>query len=151
VYRSPLAGPATLLTWALNSGLSYQLRDWQTGFGYTRSLSGGSGVLAGAETDVFSGHFARTLGRWQTGVSVGYSRNHSLQQTSISVVTPQGWFGGAQVSRQLASFGSLYASYNVSRQSGLGTICPLPACATNQVTQTVSVGYNWGFRPIILE
>jgi hypothetical protein len=151
VYSSPLAGPSTILSWTLNSGMNYQLRSWQTGFGYTHSLSGGSGVLAGAETDMFSGHLARRLGSWQTGLSAGYSRNHSLQQTSINVVTPQGWFGGAQMSRQFASFGSLFVSYNVSRQSGLGTICTVLACATNQVTQTVSVGYNWGFRPIILE
>jgi hypothetical protein len=151
IYRSPLAGPATTISWALNSGLNYQLRSWQSGFGYTHSLSGGSGVLAGAETDMFSGHLARSFGSWQTGLSAGYSRNRSLQQTSINLVTPKGWFGGAQVSRQFASFGSLFISYNVSRQSGLGTVCSLPACATNQVTQTVSIGYNWGFRPIILE
>jgi hypothetical protein len=151
VYRSPLGGPTTILSWALNTELSYQLRNWQTGFGYTQSLSGGSGVLAGAETDLFSGHLARRLGSWQTGLAAGYSRNQPLQQTSVNIVTPQGWFGGAQLSHQFVSFGSLFVSYNASRQSGLATICSLPACATNQVTQTVSVGYNWGFRPIILE
>lgn len=151
VYSSPLAGPATIVSWTLNSALSYQLRNWNTGFAYTHSLSGGSGVLVGAETDMFSGHLGRAFGSWQTGFSAGYSRNRSLQQTSINVVTPQGWFGGAEISRHFMSFGSLFVSYNVSRQSGLGTVCPLLACATNQVTQTVSVGYNWGLRPIILE
>jgi hypothetical protein len=151
VYRSPLAGPGTILTWALNTGLSYRLRNWQTGFGYTHSLSGGSGVLAGAETDMFSGHLGRTFGSWQGGLTAGYSRNHSLRQTSIDSVMPQGWFAGAQMSRQFVSFGSLFVSYNVSRQSGLAAVCSVPGCATNQVTQTVSVGYNWGFRPIVLE
>jgi hypothetical protein len=151
VYQAPLAGPATLLTWALNSGLSYRLRDWQTGFSYTHSLTGGSGLLAGAETDMFSGQLARSLRSWHTGLVAGYAKNNSLQQTSISAVAAQGWFGGAQVSRQFANFGSLFISYNVSRQSGLAAICSRPACATNRVIQTVSVGYNWGFRPIVLE
>lgn len=151
LYQTPLAGPPTHLAWTLNSGLNYRLRDWETGFGYTHSLTGGSGVLAGAETDMFLGHVDRTIGRWHTGLAAGYSKNHPLEQTSTSVVTLQGWFGGVQISRQVASFGSLFASYNVSRQSGLASLCSLPACATNQVTQTVSVGYTWGFRPIVLE
>jgi hypothetical protein len=151
LYRSPLAGPTTLLNWALSTGLSYQLRKWQTGLNYSHSLSGGSGVLPGAETDMFSGHLARGFGKWQGGLTLGYARNQALQQTSTSAITPQSWFAGAQASRSFVSFGSLYVSYNVSRQSGLGTVCSLPACATNQVMQTVSVGYNWGFRPIILE
>jgi hypothetical protein len=151
VYESPLAGPGTALAWMLDTGLSYQLRNWQTGFSYTHSLSGGSGLLEGAETDMFTGHLGRTFGAWHGSLATGYSKNQSLHQSSISAVTPQGWFAGVQMSRQFVSFGSLFASYNVSRQSGLGTICSLPACATNQVTQTVSIGYNWGFRPIILE
>jgi hypothetical protein len=151
VYRSALAGPGTLLSWAMNAGLNYQLRSWQTGLNYSHSLTGGSGVLPGAETDAFSGNLSRSFGNWQGGLTLGYARNHALQQTSASAITPQGWFAGVQASHRFVSFGSLYASYNVSRQSTLSTICSLPACGTGGLTQTISVGYNWGFRPIVLE
>jgi hypothetical protein len=151
VYRSPLAGPGTILSWILNTGLNYRLRNWGMGFNYSHSLSDGSGVLAGAETDMVSGHLSRGFGNWQGSADVGYSRNRALQRTSIRTIAPQSWFAGAQMSRRFVSFGSLFFSYNVSRQSSLSAVCLLPACGTNRLTQTVSLGYNWGFRPIVLE
>jgi len=151
IFSSPLAGPGTVLSWALNSGLNYQLRNWSTGFNYSHSLAGGSGVLPGAETDLFSGYAGRKFGSWQASVTAGYARNGALQQTSITSVALQDWFAGATMSRQFVSFGSLYISYNAARQSNLTAVCPLPACNTSGTTQTVSVGYNWGFRPIVLE
>jgi hypothetical protein len=151
LYKSPFAAPGTVLAWMLDTGLSYQLRNWQTGFGYTHSLSGGSGLLEGAETDMFTGHLGRTFGTWHGSLAAGYSKNQSLRQSSISGVNAQGWFAGVQMSRQFVSFGSLSVSYNAFRQSGLATICSLPACGRNKLTQTISVGYNWGFRPIVLE
>jgi hypothetical protein len=151
IFRSALAGPGTLLSWAMNTGLNYQLRSWQTGLNYSHSLTGGSGVLPGAETDAFSGHLSRGFGNWQGGLTLGYARNQALRQRSVSAITPQGWFAGAQASRRFVSFGSLYVSYNVSRQSGLTAACLLPVCGTGGLTQTISVGYNWGFRPIVLE
>jgi hypothetical protein len=150
VYRAPLAGSGMTLNWTLNSGLNYQLRNWGTGFMYSHSLTGGSGVLAGAETDMVSGHAGRTFGSLQTSVNLGYSRNRAVQ-TSLSAISPQTWFAGAQASRRFVSFGSLFIAYNVSRQSSLAAVCSVPACQTNALTQSISLGYNWGFRPIILE
>jgi hypothetical protein len=151
IYRSPLAGSGTILSWGLTTGLNYQRQSWGTGFNYNHSLTGGSGVLPGAETDMVSGHAARTFGNWQATTIVGYSRNRGLEQTLINPIAPQTWYAGAQMSRRFVSFGSFFVSYNVSRQSSLVVVCSLPACQTGGVTQTVSVGYNWGFRPIILE
>jgi len=151
IFSSPLAGPKTFVGWALNAGLNYQLRRWQTRLNYSHSLAGGSGVLPVAETDAFSGYLDRGFGSWQGGLTLGYARNQALRQTSVRAISPQGWFASAQVSRGLASFGSLYVSYNVSGQSSLTAVCLLPACGTSGLTQTISVGYNWGFRPIVLE
>ena len=151
LYSSPLEGSRTNLSWTMNSGLNYQLQNWGMGFNYNHSLTAGSGVLPGAETDLFSGHAWRKVANWQTSLNVGYSRNQALQQISIGTVTPQAWFAGVQVSRGFTSFGSIYISYNASRQSNLTTVCSAPACSTSGITQTISLGYNWGFRPIILE
>ena len=151
VYGAPVVGSGTVLSWSLSSGLNYQLQRWQMGFAYSHALSGGSGVLTGAETDLFSGHAGRSFGGWQGGISAGYARNHAIQQLSASNAISQGWFAGAQASRGSARFGSISIGYNVSRQSGLGAVCGLAACASSGLTQTVSVSYNWGFRPIVLE
>lgn len=151
MFTSPLAGSGTVVSWTLNSGVNYQLANWGLGFGYSHSLTGGSGVLTGAETDLFSGHAGRKLGNWQTSMGIGYSRNHALQQTAGNAFTSQSWFAGTAVSRQFVSFGSFSVAYNVSRQSNLKLVCPVAACGTAGLVQTVSLSYNWGFRPIVLE
>ncbi len=151
IYRSRLAGAGTVLSWAATAGMNYKLREWGAGLYYVHSLGDGSGLLAGAEADMVTGNLSRGFGKWRGSATVGYARNRALQQTSIHTIAPQSWFGGAQVSRGLGTFGHFFLSYNVSRQSSLGAICSFPACATNQLMQTISVGYNWGFRPIVLE
>jgi hypothetical protein len=150
-YNRPLGGTNMIVSWTANSALAYQLRNWGTGFSYDHSLTAGSGVLPGAETDVFSGHLERRFGNWEASMTMGYSRNRAPRQTSTPAITPQGWYAGVQASRRFARFGSLFVSYNVLGQSSLATVCLLPACSPNRVTQTVSLGYNWGLRPIILE
>ena len=155
IFRAPLAGPSTVVTWALSSALvgSYQVRRFEAGFNYAHFLGGGSGVLPGAQTDMFSGSLGRTFGSWRTSLSVGYSISHALQQTiaNADAIHPQGWFTGAEASRKLMRYGSVFFSYNASGQSSLASVCSLPACQANTLTQTISLGYNWGFRPIVLE
>lgn len=151
LFTAHVSGSGTVISWTLNSGLNYQLANWGLGFGYSHSLTGGSGVLSGAETDLFSGHAGRKLGNWQTSSGIGYSRNRALQQTAGSTFVSQGWFAGAGLTRQFVRFGSLSIGYNASRQTNLSTVCPLTACVSPGLTQTVSIGYSWGFRPIVLE
>ncbi len=155
IFRAPLAGPGTIVTWAVSGALigAYQFRHMEAGLNYSHFLTGGSGVLPGAQTDVVSGQLSRAFGRWGTTASVGYSRNRALQQTVVNAdrISPQGWFAGAQASRHSARYGSLFFSYNASNQSSLAAVCSLPACRTNGLTQTISIGYNWGLRPIVLE
>ncbi|HXN53044.1 MAG TPA: hypothetical protein VN943_14025 [Candidatus Acidoferrum sp.] len=157
IVRGPIAGPSTIVTWVASAGLiggnQFQFRHMQVGLNYSHFLNGGSGILAGAQTDMVSGQLSRTLGRWGIGAFVGYSRNESLQQTILNAnrISPQGWFAGAQASRHFARYGSLFFSYNASKQSSLAAVCSLPACRTNGLIQTISIGYNWGLRPIVLE
>ena len=155
IFRAPVAGPRTVFTWAVYSALvgTYQFRHVEAGFNYSHGLTGGSGVLPGAKTDALSGRLGRAFGNWKGSLYVGYSRNQALQQTIINAnaIAPQGWFAAAQVNRGFVRYGSLFFSYNVSGQSSLAAVCSLPACRMNTLTQTVSVGYNWGLRPIVLE
>ena len=154
LYQAPIAGPSTVVSWAASSALNYQVRHIDAGFNYNHGLTGGSGILLGAETDVFSGKLYRALGPyWQAGLSIGYSRNRILRETAFNgtSTTVQGWFASAQINRRFVRHGNLFISYNASRQSGLANICALPACNTGFLTQTISIGYNWALRPVELE
>lgn len=150
-FRAQLAGSSTRTSWTLHSAFLYQSNPWESGFDYLHALTGGSGVLPGAETDMFSVHLSRTLGNWRLAPVAGYARNSSLRQTSVILATSQGWFVGGTASRQFVGLGSLFISYNAAGQSGLAGICPALSCQTGGVTHVVSVGYSWGFHPIALE
>jgi hypothetical protein len=157
IFRAPLAGPGTVVTWAVSAGLlggqQFRFRHMEAGLNYSHFLTGGSGVLAGAQTDMVSGQLSRGFGRWAATATVGYSRNQALRQTLVNAdrISPQGWFAGAQASRHFARYGRLFFAYNASNQSGIAAICSFAACRTNGLTQAISVGYNWSLRPIILE
>jgi len=154
IFKSPLAGPSTVVNWTGSSSLIYQYRHLKTAFSYIHSVTGGSGILPGAQTDQFSGNISRVINRdWEGSVSTGYSRNHAFQQTTPNSgsTTPQSWFVMAQISRNFVRYGSLFIAYSASGQSSLASICTQPACQVSSLSSTGSIGYNWGLRPIVLE
>jgi len=153
VYNSPLAGPSTVASWTVSSQVSYQYRRFQTGLNYDHYVTGGSGELRGAETDLVSVNISHALNEnWQGTISGGFSRNQSLQQTTgnANTISVQSWFANAGASRNFVRYGSLFVSVGVSGQSNLAAICTQPACKVNSPGATVSIGYNWGLRPIVL-
>ena len=154
VFKSPLTGAGTVASWTASSSLRYQYRHLGAGFTYSHSVTEGSGLLVGAQTHLVSGYLKHSFNRdWEGTVSTGYSRNQALQQTTpnASSISPQGWFAAAQVSRHFVRYGSLFIAYGASGQSSLASICTLPACRVNTLSSTVSIGYNWGLRPILVE
>jgi hypothetical protein len=154
IFKSPLTGPSTVVSWTTSTSLNYQYRHLTTGFTYSHAVTGGSGVLPGAQTDQFSGNLGRSINRdWESTVSAGYARNQAFEQTTLNSknATPQSWFVSAQLNRHFVRYGSLFLAYGASGQSGLASICTQPACRVNSLSSTVSIGYNWGLRPIVLE
>jgi hypothetical protein len=152
LYQSALAGPSAVASWTASSSLSYHYRHLGTGLSYNHSVTGGSGLLVGARTDLLSGNLNHPLNRdWETTFSGGYSRNHALQQTTSNAASPQAWFTTVQVSRHFVRYGSLFIAYSASGQSSLASICTLPACRVSSLSSSVSIGYNWGLRPMVLE
>jgi hypothetical protein len=154
IFRAPLAGPSTEISWAAMVSLTYAHRYLSTGFTYSHSLTGGSGTFLGATTDLFTGDLNRSFGRnWDGGLSAGYSRNQALQQTTAAAsgLAPQAWFTSLHASRHFVRYGSLFISANVSGQSNLAAVCTLAACNVNSLSTSISLGYNWGLRPIVLD
>jgi hypothetical protein len=154
VYQRPISGSGTSVSPRAFTGLVYRLRYTGFGLSYSHSLTTGSGVLPGAQTDVFSGRVTRTLAKsWDTSLEGSYSRNQAIRQTlgtSVSA-SPNTWFTTARVSRLFVGYGAFSLSYNVAGQSSLATICTLPSCKVASLVQTVSLGYTWGLRPVQLE
>jgi hypothetical protein len=154
-FKAPLAGSSSSLNWAASSELKYQFGRTAAGFNFYRALTGGSGILRGAETNQFQGVFNRTFNPvWDGTLSLGYAMNEALQQTSIpsaKTLSPSVWFATARVSRRFARSHILFFTYTAQKQSNITPLCALPGCGLGAMAHIVSVGYTWGPRPIVIE
>ena len=154
VYKSPLSGPARVVSWAATVSGSYSLGYLSTSLSYSHGQTGGSGIFPGAETDSLTASMSRSIGReWSGTLSTGYGRSRAFQQTSAaaSLNSPEAFFVVATASRRIFQRGSLSLSYGVSRQLNLAAVCPLSVCQVGALTQNGSIGYSWSLRPISLE
>ena len=141
VFRTPLSGSATQMAWSVRSGLTYQIERTALGLSYYRLLTGGSGVLVGAQTNQLQATVERALTRmWQGSAALGYARNQGFAQTvpGTGQMLLQSWYGTTRLSRRLSTGSNLSVGYGVRKQRSYG------------VTHEISLGLSWGLRPIAL-
>ena len=164
VSRIPLSGNAgseggaatgtywTQVHWALNTALQWQERRTGLGLTYNHSATGGSGVLAGAITDVVTGSVTRQVARtFANGITAGYSRNEGV---SISGEAQPNqiydyWFAGASLAHPMGRALGLTFSYQMQYQTSNSTFCIGPTCGTNVIRHLISVGVGYHERPIL--
>jgi hypothetical protein len=145
-FNDPVLGPTQRLFWTLNSSLQYRRGHSTVGFAYRHALDGGSGVLAGAQSDSLSLSWQRRINPlWDLGTSVTYNRSKGLQTFTGSVPHPSfdGQSVGLRVSRKLGSDRSLYLGYNASHQRGevgCGSSCGFA------LRHSISMGFSWNPR-----
>lgn len=154
IFHTPLAGSGTRLNWTISSALKYQFRNATAGFNFDRGVTGGSGILHGAETNQFQGFLSRSLTRnWDGALSLGFSKNEALRQTTpaANTISPDAWFLSARVGRRFVQSGSLFFDYAARRQSNIPSSPTFSAHGLHSLTHMVSVGYTWGLRPIVIE
>ncbi len=147
VFTDPVLGPTQRLFWTASGSLLYRQGRSTLGFTYRHDLSGGSGVLAGAESDLAGISWQRRMTpRWDLAVNMGYGRSRGLQSFSGSPIRPsfETQFGGVRMTRRLASDRNLYFGYYASHQTGsvgCGSSCGFP------LRHSVEVGISWNSRP----
>ncbi|MGH9439901.1 MAG: hypothetical protein ACRD22_18985, partial [Terriglobia bacterium] len=112
-----------------------------------RYASSGSGVLAGAETEVMGGSWSRQLSRRLTSsVSLGYSRNAALL-SNVTGAHYQYWYSAASLNWAFSRYVSLYANYDYQRQVTNAGPCTTAVCAGNIARQIIGVGFIFTPRP----
>ena len=144
VHSAVLSQNLTL--WNAQANLHYLVHRMDFTAAYARNVNAGSGVLPGANSDVVSGGFSRPfLRRWLTSTTVGYSRNSALNAGD----TYSTFYANSGVQRRLGLYNGVFVSYSFQRQTGLALFCP--GCADQSIRHIVTVGFDWGFRPIRME
>jgi len=147
-------GSRTLINWSVNSALTYGFERASVGLSYTRGVGGGSGVLAGSESDTISGYgnrqFTRTL---NGGIDVGYARNNGLNSgllnnTTVTNQTFDYWFSGVTLNKSWGRMLNLLVNYQLQYQNSNAAFCVGPICGASIVRNTITVGFGWRDRPL---
>ena len=149
---SPSSGTtsSSQLYWTLNAALQYQLRRAQISASYNHGVTGGSGVLAGAETDIAQGSFNQQVSRtFNVGFSAGYSRNRGIAESAGSEAqTYSYWFTGVNVTHPFSRSLDMFVNYQFQYQDSSTNGCVGSACSTNIVRNQIMFGLNVHKQPI---
>jgi len=106
---------------AVSASLNDVFKFGRATLNYSQGMNGGSGLLIGAEADVVSGQFSRQFGRRVDVTMTGsYMRTSGLQNNGVTNTE----LGGAQVTRRLGRYFSVYAAYTGISQSSTSALSP---------------------------
>lgn len=152
MLRGVLTGFGNRLSWALDSSVGYQLDDTTLLLTYDHLVTGGSGVLVGATTSQLEATLERKLTpRWQGSASLGYATNRSLLLTTTNLGKQEfnSWYVAVRFNHQLRPGTAFFVGYGARRQAINAAACATLNCGTSLVGHEVSVGFNFGLRPVL--
>jgi len=136
--------------WTLNSSLQYQLRRASLAATYNHYLTGGSGLLAGAETDIVSGSLTQQITRsFNVGWNVGYSRNKGFALGTTATSQTYGyWFTGVNVTHPFGRSLDVFMNYQLQYQNTDDNTCVGTGCTTSLIRNQIAFGVNLHKQPI---
>jgi hypothetical protein len=150
MLRGALTGTANKLSWALDGSLNYQRDRTTLLLSYYHLVTGGGGVLDGAQTGQVMATAVRKLtAKWQTSASLGYAINSALIPTASNAGNGayNSWYVAVQFTHYLRPGTSYFLGYDAQLQSVNGTGCASQICATNSISHQISAGFNFDLRP----
>jgi hypothetical protein len=151
-FRTQTAGFTDRTSVSGGANLTFFLARTNVFVSYNHGVSGGSGVYAGSNTDTVQGTFNRQLSRiWRGNISSGYSRNATLAEGNIAVVSPtfHTSFAGAGLERPLGRTADLTFGYTAYLQDTSQGRCATDTCRS-YLQHQLSVSFQWHTRPLVL-
>ena len=152
LLRGVLTGNANNLSWALDSALNYKWDRTMLSLSYDHLVTGGSGVLVGAQTGQVEATVERTLSpRWRASASIGYATNASLIPIAASSITENynSWYAAVKFNHQIRPTTNFFVSYGARLQAMNGAACTTPNCGGNFISHEISAGFSFSLRPIL--
>jgi hypothetical protein len=146
----PTSGSTSAVYWTLNTSLQYQLRRAALTASYNHGVTGGSGLLAGAETDIFTGSInSQVLRTLSAGWNAGYARNKGFDVGTTSAEQSFGyWFTGANLAHPLGRSLDVFMNYQLQYQNTNTAGCVGTGCETSVIRNQISFGVNLHKQPI---
>jgi hypothetical protein len=172
----PITNHTTKLGGAGQIHLRYKFPRASFDLSYQHYLTSGSGLFAGAQSDIARVSMSRPLTRvWAMLADIGYSRNSRLQQLSAQQLANcvyqgqqnplglplcpgananryQSGFIGANLYRHFGHDFQAYLSYQFNRLAFDDSYCTtVPSCSNTSNRHGITLGLDWTPRPIRLD
>jgi len=149
-FRVPVNNSSNRVSGSEGANLTYALNRGSLALTYNHGVSGGSGVLTGANTDQLQFNLSRQLSReWAASLNFGYSRNGSVAGTAYSQAYDSWYIGGA-LSRPFGRNANFTVGYTAQIQTSNQAVCAAGTCSTNFTLQQITLGLQWHTRPFVL-
>lgn len=153
--HSPVFGNSTRLSASARASLRYRFPKVSVGLSYDRFDSSGSGLVAGATSDVVRGTLSRPLSaRWHFLTNGGYTHNNRLLDSTSGVNTKSfnSWYGGARLSRLFSRTLSGFVFYHFNELDLGNSFCGVSVqCDHLSTRHVVGLGVSWQPHPIRLD
>jgi hypothetical protein len=132
------------LDWTLSGAMTYQTRRNVYSLSYSRGPSSGSGVFLGANSHTVTASMRNALTQsWTSSLSAGYAFDQNLAPVNGVVSHFDNWYANAGLGREIGRHVRFDLTYRFQRQgAGAGT-CPVLACGSTQLRQTLGVTLYW--------
>jgi hypothetical protein len=153
MLRGPLTGYGNNVSWAMDAGLSYKMDRSTVLLSYDHLVTGGSGVLFGAQTGQVQATIERPLSpRWQGSASLGYATNGSLVPAGANLTKENynSWYAAVRLNHQFRPGTGFFVGYQAQLEAVSPGACTTSSCGASSIAHEISVGFNFGLRPISL-
>lgn len=152
-YRIPIGNKSQAVSANGGASLSYSFEKGGLSLNYYHSLTGGSGILIGANTDQVTFSVRRSLTRvWTVQGNTGYASNRPLAtQTGIQGNNYGSIFAGGGLERPIGRNLNFSFAYTAEIQRQNPTACSGTPCSLSQTQNIVIVNLQWHTRPYVIE
>lgn len=154
MVSKPLGGSTTHAFWSTSDSLVYNFNHGTVTAYFSRYLTGGSGVLPGAESDLAQLSASRLFRqKYQVSINAGHAFNQSLTQDRVAGqrFKFETWQGGFNLSRRFGRNTDIYVNYYFQRQISNNPFCFGSDCATVVRRHVGGIGIDWHTQPIKID
>jgi hypothetical protein len=135
--------------------LRYRFPKTSLDLAYERFTTSGSGLFAGAQSNIVRLRATRPITRvWSGSAELGYSRNSRVQPATAGVNANHYGvgFAGLNARRALGRYFGVFASYQFSELYFDSSFCGgLPTCSRISQRHVATLGLDWTPRPIRID
>jgi hypothetical protein len=153
--HDPLGGTDWKMSGSGRVSLRYRFPRTSLDLEYQRRNTSGSGVFAGAVSDIVRLSVRRPWGReWSSNMDTGYARNTRILPSATASNSREYsyWYAGGGLRRQLGRYFGIFASYQYNQQLLDRSVCGTSStCNGTTRRHNAFVGLDWHPRSIRLD